>query len=290
MKLVPVECRTHKGIFRVVKKPGRRPVKCNVKNPCTKASGQESTQDKPVLPPGRRDLRMRTVTPGKVTVSRVEQVASHIKNNRIAERRLAEKAGVVENVSAVGRRIKARATQQEPSTESVQKPPENATLFLAMKAKEQLAANGWEVLGEAWLDDGHDYAALNATRGEELITALWRDGEAISQEYSLWDNGNMAKNVPAKQPEPNTKLGFDPDELSDVELLRAINGQRVKWVNRISGGEESAVIDAKMVQIQHTYIGGTADENPGDRIVKFVDKGRGYRAFYVKQLCAVESP
>ena len=280
MKTVPVQCRTHGGIFRAPKRPGRRPVKCSAERPCTKASGQESTEDKPTLSNNRRYLRTSTLKPGKVTVRTVDAL----------ERVDSGVTTAVERIASSVRKRQSAVAQQESPTESIQSRAENKTLFLAMQAKEELVAKGWEVVGEAWLDEEHDYASITATRDEELITALWRNGEAVSQEYSLWDNGNMAKNIPAKQPEPNKALGFDPDELSDVELLRAIAGQKVKWLNRISGGTESAIMDPGAIQIQHTYVGGTADENPGDRIIKFVDKGFGYRAFYVKQLSAVESP
>lgn len=324
MKVRAITCRDHKGTFKVPVKRGRVPVRCKVDNPCTMAGGQTSKEDRPELPKNRRDLRTRTLKPGAVTVRRLgkpELIASQIKNARgsarssvNAERKLAEKAGVVESIAhddavaaseaAYRDRFNKRYNEKYGTLGPSYAPGDavaavikkkyaplddsNRSVALAKKAKEELIARDWEVTGHA--DDEVETATITAVRGDELITIMWAMGEKVSQEYSIWDNGNMKNNVPDPKKPPNASLKFDPDELSDVELLREIAGMKVFWVNRISGSDESAVIDPGQVQIQHTYIGGRADENPGDRIIKFVDKGRGYRAFYVKQLSKVVSP
>lgn len=304
MKTVPVQCRAHKGIFRVVKKPGRRPVSCDpIKNPCSQAGGQLSTTDKPELPKSRRDLRTRTLKPGAVTVRKVG-----------AERKLAEKAGVV----AAKRQPPAESIQQSESEYRARvnetynakygqlgASPVNASLTPAMAAKGILAAQGWTVTGEAWFEEGFinrdmegnengdirelgdvGFASVTAIRGDETIAIMWRDGEKVSQEYTIWDE----KAVEGAS-KPNLRLSFNPDELSDVDLVRLIAGQKITWENSISGSEETAVVSPDTFRIDHRFVGSKLDENPGSRVINFLDHSRkSFRAIHVSALTNVESP
>lgn len=78
---------------------------------------------------------------------------------------------------------------------------------------------------------------------------------------------------------PKHALPFDPDELSDSELIRAISGMEVTWWNRIAKSRESATVSPDKVNITHAY-NATGDEVPGDRVITFVDyAGSGFRSF-----------
>jgi hypothetical protein len=146
-----------------------------------------------------------------------------------------------------------------------------------MAAKEKLEALDWVVSGNA----KGESAGLTAVRGEEMITMLWLEGRCIDQQYSLWSE------MPAENGKPADKLTFDPDECTDRELVRALSGMKVTWWNKLGAYEETAIIDPQRIQVEHSY-SGIGDESPGDRIVKFIDKGgQGFRAFRVAALLKV---
>lgn len=179
----------------------------------------------------------------------------------------------------------------------VQKPAEvtttvNPSIPPAMAAKALLVEKGWLVEGRAWMDtvggspsglrEG-GFAEITATRDDERIYMVWVEGELKDQTYSLWHNGH----TPEANGRPKSNLGFDPEELTDQELIRVLSGQKVTWWNRLGSNQESGTI-ANKVQISHTYIGGKADENPGERVITFVDHGGGgFRSFHASALVKV---
>jgi hypothetical protein len=121
---------------------------------------------------------------------------------------------------------------------------------------------------------GPDMIEMTATRGEELLTIVWQAGSLFSQNYSLWSTMK-----PSDNGMPKHSLPFDPDELSDSELIRALSGMEVTWWNRIAKASESATVSPDKVNITHAY-NATGDEVPGDRVVTFVDhSGSGFRSF-----------
>jgi hypothetical protein len=160
----------------------------------------------------------------------------------------------------------------------------NVSLPLAMKAKEMLTAKGWNVVGSAWIGESQgDTAKLEATRDDEHLLMVWVDGELTTQEYRLWKDSHPAQT----NGRPKRNLGFDPDEMPDNELIRILSGQKVTWYNRLGTNLESGTIGNK-VQISHTYLGGTGDSNPGERVITFVDRdGNGFRSFHVSALMQV---
>lgn len=244
MKQVHITCRTHGGVFKIVARRGRRPVRCGGTNSkgeqiprCTRYpadSAPAATEARPVLKDTKRDLRVSVVT--------------------------------------------------EAPVETVV----NISLPLAMKAKEMLTAKGWSVSGAAWLEDseegaGRRMAKLEAARDDEHLLMVWTDGELTTQEYRLWKDSQP----PESNGRPKRNLGFDPDEMPDSELIRVLSGQKVAWYNRLGTNIESGTIGNK-VQIAHTYLGGTGDENPGERVITFVDReGNGFRSFHVSALMKV---
>lgn len=156
---------------------------------------------------------------------------------------------------------------------------------MAQAAKAQLEPLGWTVSGRAWVDeDGKSCASVLGNRGVETISVVWRDGAVAGQEYILW--GRVADTKLNFKGMPARKLGFDPDESSDRELVERLSGMKVTWWNRLAKDTETAIIPDK-VNIEHVY-NGVGDETPGERIIKFCDKnGSGYRAFYVAALIKV---
>jgi len=162
---------------------------------------------------------------------------------------------------------------------------DNISLPLAMAAKERLIAREWVVKGRAWIDDTDDetngpWAEITASRDEETLVMKWHGGYLVEQNYSMEFLKPSQNGVPGRQ------LSFDPDELTDSELVKMIKGMRVTWWNTIGGSYDSAVIGDK-VTIEHIFF-SNGDEDNTKRIVKFVDRNAGgFRAFHVTALVKV---
>lgn len=252
-------CREHGGTFTVEARRGRPPVRCSAENPCTEI-------------PTRR-ARTRSTSR-----QRVEHAAGR-------EHEADTKA---ERDAAAIQAAKARATRQADSSEyqrelanAVKAPRKlvaarsdtTPSVSKAHAAKELLEPLGWQC--SARLDDRvNDVVGLTATRGVELLVIVWQSGALVSQNYTLWSTMK-----PSDNGMPKHILPFDPDELSDSELIRAVSGMEVTWWNRIAKSRESAVVSPDKVSITHAY-SATGDEVPGDRVITFVDyAGSGFRSF-----------
>lgn len=159
----------------------------------------------------------------------------------------------------------------------------NPSLDKGRAAKTLLEAQGWQATGKAWVaEDGSAWASVTAARGEEMLHIVWKDGEVQDQVYNLW---NLDK--PSANGRPNAHLPFDPDEIPDSELAKFLVGVKVTWWNKLGQKEESAVCGRETIKVTHIWT-GTGDENPGARIVDFIDaEGGGYRAFRLDQLVKV---
>lgn len=161
--------------------------------------------------------------------------------------------------------------------------PRNPSVPLAQACKAELEALGWTVKGRGWHEGGDlgDMAEVSAVRGSESLVILWNDGELLSQDYNLWHNRRSLNGMPA------SKLKFNPDEMTDRELIRAIAGMKVTWWNTLGKTEESYVVSADKLSIEHFY-SSNGDEDTGRRIVKFLDQhGGGYRHFHAEALLKV---
>jgi hypothetical protein len=330
--LKSIRCREHGGIFRVPPRRGRPPVRCTEDNPCaveqaspeqvTKAAERAATAPRKVSRPEQvaSEIKNRRIAefvaaeraataPRKV--SRPEQVASEIKNRRIAEFVAAERAATaprkVSRPEQVASEIKNRRiaefvpAEQKPAlerarekvarqAESFSKPRSqpNPSLALAQEAKRRLEALGWTVKGRAWVEDLMEdpnpaaLAQVTAVRGDETISLTWQDGTLVDQNYSLWSETPSDNGMPAK------KLSFNPAEMTDGELVRAVSGMKVTWWNALARSNETAVVGKKLT-IEHIY---DTIENGGTdavkRLIKFVDlNGSGFRAFHVDALLKV---
>lgn len=159
-------------------------------------------------------------------------------------------------------------------------PANNPSLAPALTAKARLEPLGWLCKGKAV---GPESVEMMATRDDELIIMRWKNGLVSQQEYILWDE------KPSANGKPKGELTFDPDECTDIELVRALAGMKVKWWNVLGQKEETGIISAGKIKVEHAF-NGVGDETPGDRIVHFTDHtGTGFRSFRVAALLKVGS-
>lgn len=260
-----LNCREHGGTFTVESKRGRPPVRCTEDNPCSKLTGDRPVRPHPENPSAARGTR--------VVKSRAAETASVIKNRRNAE---AIEAAKRKAVMPKELQTPAKAPQRvaEPTTTVM------PSVLKAQAAKELLEPQGWVCHAKIATPTTVEF---HASRGSERLALVWENGEPVSQDYSLFDMERPSANgVPAGK----VKLPFDPDEMTDSELVRHLSGMTVVWWNRIAKGEEKATLPAR-VQVVHTY-NGTGDETPADRVITFVDvHGSGFRSFRVGALMRI---
>lgn len=303
-------CRTHGGTFRVPIKRGRQPVRCKEDNPCTQATA--SPEGKP-LPRG--GIKMGTVAPQFSHASRVERAASTMKNagtgpyksvdpdaalesmsnkelQRYAFKHSISLTGITKRSEAIAHITAAIAQPLQTCNEQLSTAPNedmhqqladanwHATERPAWipTAWERLATLGWQV----HVKRDADTYELTAVRDTEwLIMRSALDGSDLTQTYSLWSDNPAVNNI------PQHKLGFDPDEIGDGELIRRVAGCKVTWWNTLSRTTETAVLPKTGAKIEHAY-DGIGDEAPTDRIIKFVDAaGSGFRAFRLGALLRI---
>lgn len=312
-------CRNHGGTFMVVSARGRPPVKCTESNPCTAHPNHRSitaTQRRVTAAAGittvertastiknarsavddldgmtARELREYALKIGASSITKLTK-ASELRSalrRYIAHRNeLTERDAAVVSVAHAPRKISVEPVFKAPEAPvkaTIIKPTVvtvNPCAALATAAKEQLESLGWSIKGRVWRDEVCTWAELTAARGEELITITWKDGALLAQNYMLWNCDQ-----PHKNNAPVHKLKFDPDEMSDKEIVRAISGMKVTWWNRLGNSEETAVVPADKIKIEHNY-NGHGDETPGDRIVTLCDRNAGgFRSFRLGALLKI---
>jgi len=221
---------------------GRPPVRCTDDNPCTKADQQVGTVAEPKTVLVKPPTRFKDACP-----------------------ECGGKGGHTAKCSHSGR-VAAPENDSEPRTGV------NPSLAPAMEAKAQLMPLGWHVVGKA----KGTSAQLTAQRGSETLIMVWRDGEIVTQDYSLF----YVK--PSENEIPPHSLSFEPDELTNSELVQILRGMKVTWWNTLAHSTETAVVGNK-VSIEHIY-----DDDREKRIVKFIaHDGGGFRAFNVPALLKV---
>jgi hypothetical protein len=184
-------------------------------------------------------------------------------------------AGVATNrrkASPLPQALQAPVKPPQSPVEALTEVP--ASVSKALETKALLEPQGWTCHAKR-TDDGYG-VEFHASRGIERIAILINsNGTVASQEYTLWDTQKPSTN---ELPSGARKLPFNPDEMTDKELVTMLKERTVIWWNRISKKEESATIPAK-VQVTHTF-NGHDDEVPGDRVITFVDMmGGGFRTF-----------
>lgn len=177
-------------------------------------------------------------------------------------------------------KMAARAAESAPAPRTAA----NDSLASAMRAKAQLEAVGWVVKGRAWFEErvGREHwAEVVCSRGAESLIIRWQNGVLSTEQYSM-EHLNRADNGI-----PPHSLSFDPNELTDGELVRMVRGMKVTWWNTIASSRETAIIGTGNVAVEHLFVGG-GDTDNSKRIIKFLDhSGGGFRAFHVGALLKV---
>ncbi len=251
MALRRKQCRDHGGIFSYHPHRGRQPVRCKPEYPCDRADTESPME-----------MKERTSPIG--IPNRFEGV-----DLRTAKQKREAEAPHPAHATSDGAYL--------PSTAS---PGSNPCLPLAKAAKERLVTVGWVVQGRGWFTEAGGHAQITASRGDETLSMEWENGEVVSQIYA------MEFLNPVKNNYPRSNLHFDPDELTDSELVRMIKGMKVTWHNTIAGSSETAIVGGT-VTVEHIFR-DNGDEDNSKRIVKFIDHGGGgFRAFHVSALLKV---
>jgi len=290
------QCRSHQGgIFSMP--PGRRgrpPVRCTLANPCDRADAPTDSIAEQAGAQGRFEAMTNAELKAYArehfsTITKLTSRASLISAMTAQLAKRAEVTSTVRNVPGVGKvavitgsRAKAPESATEPRTGA------NDSLASAMRAKAQLEPVGWVVKGRAWIDDTSATVALPvhmaeviASRGVETLIIRWKDGVLADQQYSMESLRQSENGIPPH------KLSFNPDELTDSELVRMVRGMKVTWWNTLGSSTETAIIGPANIAVEHLFVGG-GDTDNSKRIVKFLDhSGGGFRAFHVGALLKV---
>jgi hypothetical protein len=201
--------------------------------------------------------------------------------------RTAEVQNTVRDVPGVGK-VAVVTTAKAPEMPAKPATRANDSLASAMRAKAQLEPVGWVVKGRAWFDDtlatlepAKHMAEVVCSRGAETLIIRWQNGVLSSQDYSMEHLKESENGIPAHS------LSFDPNEMTDGELVRMIRGMKVTWWNVIASSRETAIVGPNNVAVEHLFV-GNGDTDNSKRIVKFLDHGGGgFRAFHVGALLKV---
>lgn len=177
---------------------------------------------------------------------------------------------------------------------------------------EKAAAAKWDVS----LDASAHGVELTATRGAETIVQAWSDGvwqypasfyahgdrntkprnasgaaklllrspeDAAAEAGKVASNRHFRKSEPkditVKLEEAKRHLPFDPATAPDEIILATLTGQAVVWYNRLSRGQESAIVGRKGVRLT------VAPD--GERIATFCCPATGYRSCRVSAILRV---
>lgn len=292
-------CREHSGgIFSKEASRGRAPVRCRPAFPCDKA-------DQPVKASADAVSRENTYSAAEKREATDEFDSMSNSELKAYAREHYSTIGRITSREQMIRALRAQeATQAELHRRTCQTAgcttcfpapvgaPEpvakasavaNDSLPLAMRAKAQLEAVGWTVKGRAWIENASENshaAQVTASRGAELLVITWFNGVLSSQEYSL------EHLKPSDNGFPPSELHFNPDELTDSELVRMVKGMKVTWWNTLASSKEHATVVGN-VTVEHIFF-TNGDEDNSKRIVKFVDRDAGgFKAFNVAALLKV---
>lgn len=244
-----ISCRAHGGTFTIEARRGRPPVNCTGDNQCSAVA------------------KPRKAAAARKRVSAMTTAPVNVKADRDAAA-----------IKAARQRAIAQPTDKAPASAVRVVNFANEGVSKAQSARERLEPLGWKVSARK---DGTD-VILSAVRGEERLSLRWTDaGELKDQQYDMWSE------VPARNNKPASKLPFNPDEISDRDLIRALAGTTVTWWNALAQANETAVVSAERVAIVHAY-DGKGDETPADRVLTFVDySGGGFRSFRIGALLKI---
>lgn len=266
-----LKCRTHEGgHFTVPSSRGRYPVRCTDQNVCD-------------AHPALTGKRSRRENPSDARQSRLASRVARQQTSQNRRRRTEREAPAPEPKPAPRARQKA-----SPVTVK-----HNPSVPLAYEARRLLEPLGWKVSGRAGEDAAEDldypasdgpWAVVTAKRGTETISLTWVNGKLTKQDYSMFPTDK-----PTLPGMPRKKLSFEPDEMDDSGLIKALSGKTVTWWNVTGQSKEKATMPHRTdqrIKIEH-LMNGHGDE--AARIVSFVDQdGTGFRAFNINALVSVQ--
>lgn len=261
------QCRTHQGgIFSMPPRRGRPPVRCNIEHPCDKASS------------GPHKVDFESMSNAELKAYAREHFSTITKITSRAALISAMEAQLAKQVAP------AKAPESTPAAAN----GANDSLPLAMRAKAQLEPVGWAVKGRAWFRESavtagafDHMAEVSASRGAETLVMTWTNGVLSAQDYSMEHLKQSENGIPPH------KLSFNPDEMTDGELVRMVRGMKVTWWNTLGSSTETAIIGPANIAVEHLFVGG-GDTDNSKRIIKFLDhSGGGFRAFHVGALLKV---
>ena len=102
-----------------------------------------------------------------------------------------------------------------------------------MHARTELEPLGWTLTGTAGVNDDGAWAEVIGRRDTETIILRWEDGKLTDQTYTVWDEDVS----PAQNGKPKSRLPFNPDEMTDSELVKEISGRLLRSEERRVGKE-----------------------------------------------------
>jgi hypothetical protein len=263
MAMKKVKCRLHGGFFTVPVKAGRVPVKCSSDNICTMHPAYRAAQATGVAKAVARTLNGAIPKPTQNRRTRT------VKQDPAPDP------------------VKPRRTRQK-ATEPPVVVQHNPSVPLAYEARRLLEPVGWKVTGKAGMDAleelGTDregpWATVTGQRGTETLSLTWIAGKLTKQDYSMFPTDKPT--VPGM---PRKRLPFNPNELDDAGLVRAISGMKISWWNVMGQRRETATFPRRgdqRVKVER-LMNGHGDQEA--RVVSFVDQdGTGFRAFNVNAL------
>lgn len=190
--------------------------------------------------------------------------------------------------------------------------PQTKSWDKACAFRDAVSALGWSTsLGHPQDGAEIDLVECTAQRGDEYLYISWKAGAlqhpvtyTIDTRTVKMRNASQAKQYAARSPEeaskelgkvtsnrafrkkepsvkPNVRaLPFDPGLATNEEVVTALLGKSVAWINRISNGVEFATLgrDVKRVRIE---------EKDDGRQVLFCCPSSGFRAFRLADLVKV---
>lgn len=239
------------------------------------------------------------------------RAAATERTNRHAQRTaLPPKPGVVEAarepIAKAPRKRAAKAPSEPVAAPEAPAPTDTHTK--AHKHATAFSEAGWKTE----VQTSGDYAELVAVRGTETIHQAWISGvyQPDAASYTIGDrtvktrnvaeairwgkrsvadaeaefakvgaNKSFVKRAPAEAPKA-ARLPFDLATVAEPELVNALAGAKIRWMNRLSNEEETGVVypDVRRIHVK---------EQHGHRVVLFLCMNVGYRAFRLDSLLSV---
>ena len=160
-------------------------------------------------------------------------------------------------------------------------------------AVELTATRGSELMVQAWRNGVWDYQVSyyafgdrntkprNAAGAAKLLVRSPADAAAEASKVASNKHFRKAepKDITVRLEEAQRVLPFDPALATDEEICGVLAGQAVVWYNRLSRGQESAIVGRKGARITQLP--------DGQRVVHFCCPATGYRSLLATSILKV---